>query len=170
MTGLITRRTPAPLDEMAQMTNRLRRLFDTPFDLEWFPTPMGWVPAVQVTENRDEILLSAELPGMTPSDVELFVEGNVLTLRGEKKEERTEDDEGRRVHLWERSYGTFTRAFTLPREVDPEKIRAEFVHGVLLLHLPKTEKAKGRKIEIDPAWTTAATPADTTPVPDTPAA
>jgi HSP20 family protein len=144
----LTRRTTAPLEDMAQVTNRLRRLFDTPFDFDLFPQPMGWLPAVQVTENPAELLLTAELPGMTEKDVELFVEGNVLTLRGEKKEERKEEDEGRKVYLWERSYGTFTRSFTLPTEVETEKIRAEFKDGVLALHLPKTEKAKGRKIEI----------------------
>ncbi|HEX6749929.1 MAG TPA: Hsp20/alpha crystallin family protein [Longimicrobium sp.] len=143
-----TNRSLAPLDEMTQVTNRLRRLFDTPFDLELFPQPVGWLPAVEITEMAEELLLTAELPGMTKEDVELFVENNVLTLRGEKKQEWTEDDRDRRVHLWERTYGTFTRAFTLPREVEAEKIRAEFLDGVLTLHLPKTEKAMGRKIEI----------------------
>ena len=143
-----TNRSLAPLDEMTQVTNRLRRLFDTPFDLELFPQPVGWLPAVEITEKADELMLTAELPGMTKEDVELFVENNVLTLRGEKKQEWSEDDKDRKVHLWERTYGTFTRSFTLPREVEAEKIRAEFLDGVLKLHLPKTEKAMGRKIEI----------------------
>lgn len=144
-----TSRTMAPVDEMAQMTNRLRRLFETPFDVELFPQTVGWVPAMEVTETADELLVTAELPGMTRENVEIFVEGSLLTLRGEKKEERTEDDRDRKVHVWERSYGTFTRSFTLPREIDSEKIRADFADGVLKLHLPKTEKARGRKIEIN---------------------
>ncbi|HET7230629.1 MAG TPA: Hsp20/alpha crystallin family protein [Longimicrobium sp.] len=143
-----TSRNAAPLEEVAQMTNRLRRLFESPFDLELFPQPVGWMPAVDVTETPDELLVTAELPGMTRDNVEIFVEANQLTLRGEKKEERAEDDKERKVHVWERSYGAFTRSFILPREIESEKIRADFADGVLKLHLPKTEKARGRKIEI----------------------
>jgi HSP20 family protein len=148
--SLIRTTFPAPLDEMTQMTNRLRRMFEPPFDFEIFPQTVGWMPPVQVTERNDELLLTAELPGMKKEDVEIFLENNVLTLRGEKKEERTEDDKDRKVHLWERTYGNFTRTFNLPREIEAEKIRAEFMDGVLKLHLPKTEKAMGRKIEIQP--------------------
>lgn len=143
-----TNRTLAPLDEMAQVSNRLRRLFEPPFDLQLFPENVGWLPAMEITEKGDELMLTAELPGMKREDVEIFVENNVLTLRGEKKEEVKEDDKDRKVHLYERMYGTFTRTFTLPREVETEKIRAEFTDGVLMLHLPKTEQAKGRKIDI----------------------
>ena len=143
-----TNRTLAPLDEMTQVSNRLRRLFEPPFDLQLFPENVGWLPAMEITEKGDELLLTAELPGMKPEDVEIFVENNVLTLRGEKKEELKEDDRDRKVHLFERTYGTFTRTFTLPREMETEKIRAEFTDGVLKLHLPKSEKAKGRKIDI----------------------
>lgn len=148
MSLIRTPRNLAPLDEMTQVSNRLRRLFDVPFDFELFPQPVGWMPAVEVTEKADELLLTAELPGMKREDVEIFVENNVLTLRGEKKEEWTEDDKDRKVHLFERTYGNFTRTFTLPRQVEAEKIRAEFMDGVLKLHLPKSEKAMGRKIEI----------------------
>jgi HSP20 family protein len=144
-----TSRSLAPLGEMAQMTNRLRRLFDTPFDMDMFPQPVGWVPAMEVTEAADELLVTAELPGLKKDDVDLSLDGSMLTLRGEKKEERTEDDRERKVHVYERSYGTFTRSFMLPREIDAEKIRADFTDGVLKLHLPKTDKAKGRKIEIN---------------------
>jgi HSP20 family protein len=143
-----TNRTLAPLDDMTQVTNRLRRLFEPPFDLQLFPENVGWLPAMEITEKGDELMLTAELPGMKREDVEIFVENNVLTLRGEKKEEIKEDDKDRKVHLFERTYGNFTRTFTLPREVETEKIRAEFTDGVLRLHLPKSEKAKGRKIDI----------------------
>ena len=141
-----TNRTLAPLDEMTQVSNRLRRLFEPPFDLQLFPENVGWLPAMEITEKGDELMLTAELPGMKREDVEIFVENNVLTVRGEKKEEIKEDDKDRKVHLFERTYGNFTRTFTLPREVETEKIRAEFADGVLKLHLPKTEKARGRKI------------------------
>lgn len=144
-----TTRNAVPLEEMTQMGNRLRRIFETPFDFDLFPQPVGWVPAVEVTETNDELRVTAELPGMTKENVEISLEGSLLMLRGEKKEERTEDDKDRKVHVYERSYGSFVRSFMLPREIDAEKIRADFADGVLTLHLPKTEKAKGRKIEIN---------------------
>ena len=139
---------PAPWQDMAGMRNRLRQLFEAPFDPDFFPLNVGWNPPVEITETDNEIMLTAELPGMTKDNVEISLEDNVLTLRGEKKEEWTEDVKERRLHVFERTYGAFQRSFTLPREVDAEKVWADFTNGVLTLHLPKAERAKGRKIEI----------------------
>jgi HSP20 family protein len=83
---------------------------------------------------------------MGKEDVTISVEDNVLTLRGEKKFER--DEEKEEMHIREREYGTFTRAFTLPRNVDAAKIRAEYHDGIVEVHMPKGEEAKGRQIEI----------------------
>jgi len=105
------------------------------------------MPSVNVEETGDELVLTAELPGMSLDDIDLEVENNVLTLSGEKKEER-EPDENRKYHLWERTYGSFQRSFTLPRTVDPEKIDARFENGILHVHMPKQEQAKGRRITI----------------------
>lgn len=137
--------------EMDEMQNRLRRVFD-----EGFPTrlpamePLGWVPVVEIVENKDELVLTAELPGMKLENIELTFEDDVLILSGEKKDEINETAEDRRYHLWERTYGSFRRAFTLPRMIDTEKIVAEFKEGVLTVHMPKTAnaKAKGHKITI----------------------
>ncbi|HSM61238.1 MAG TPA: Hsp20/alpha crystallin family protein, partial [Longimicrobiales bacterium] len=95
-----------------------------------------------------ELILTAELPGMSENDISIEMENNVLTISGEKLEQRTEGDEERRYHLWERRYGTFQRSFTLPRTVKADEIRASFEKGVLRVHMPKMEEAKGRKIAI----------------------
>ena len=138
-----------PWGELDQLTNRLSRMFD--WENGGFPTPSNtgtWVPAVGVEETQEELILTAELPGMKPEDVELSVENNIMTIRGEKTEERKEGDESRRYHLWERSYGSFQRSFTLPRTVRADAIRAEFDSGLLRVRMPKAPEAKSRKIEI----------------------
>lgn len=149
----ITRYTPrgsrsvSPWNELERMTNRLTRLFDEPWS---GPSPVdggAWMPAVNVEETPDELVLTAELPGMGHDDINLEVENNVLTLSGEKRGE-TEEDKDRRYHVWERTYGSFQRSFTLPRTVDPERIEARFENGILHVHMPKQEQAKGRKITI----------------------
>ena len=117
----------------------------------------GWVPAVNVQEATDEIILTAELPGMSEGDIALEVKDNVLTLGGEKGEESVgqsgdseDDNEGEeaRYLMCERRYGTFKRSFTLPRTVSGEEITARFKDGILHVHLPKTPEAKSRKIDI----------------------
>lgn len=134
-----------PWRELDALTSRLGLIDDA------FPTPSkagAWLPAVNVEETADELVLTAELPGLTESDVELEVENNILTLRGEKTEVRHEGDENKKYHLWERSYGSFQRSFTLPRTVKADHIAAEFVDGVLHVRMPKVAEAKSRKIAI----------------------
>ncbi len=127
-------------------SNRLSRIFGSAWDT---PEPTGaWIPAVNVEEAADELLLTAELPGMREEDINVDIENNILTIRGEKREAREEADEGRRHHVWERRYGSFHRAFTLPRSVEADAIRADFDGGVLTVRLPKSPEAKSRAIEI----------------------
>lgn len=135
----------SPWRELEEMTNRLNRFFDTDF-----PTPTAgglWAPPVNVTETAEELVLTAELPGVRQEDVEIDLENNILTIRGEKREERSENGEGR-YHLWERRYGSFQRSFTLPRTVKSDDIRASFKDGILTVQMPKAPEAKGRKIAI----------------------
>jgi HSP20 family protein len=137
--------------EMEDVQNRLRRFFGEGFPGELGMTePVGWMPAVEIIENPEELVLTAELPGMTKENVEVMYEDEVLTIRGEKKEERKEGNGQKQFHLWERTYGAFQRTFILPRTIDATKILAEFKDGVLTVHLPKTAQAKtkGRKIEV----------------------
>ena len=106
----------------------------------------AWSPQVDIFENKEQIVLEAELPGMKPEDVEISIENNVLTLHGERKFEKK--DERDNFHRVERSYGSFTRSFTLPPTVSSENANAEFENGVLRLKLAKREEAKPRRIEI----------------------
>lgn len=109
-------------------------------------TMAAWTPAMDVIEKEDRILLRAELPGLTEEDVEITVENNTLTLKGEKKFEHTEEhDNYKRV---ESHYGSFYRSFSLPATVDQEAIDANFAKGVLEIALPKAERAKPKKIEV----------------------
>ncbi len=102
---------------------------------------------MNVEETEDELLLTAELPGMSIEDIEIEVENNILSLRGEKKEE-AEESANRRYHVWERCYGSFERSFTLPRTVKADKISAQFKDGILHVQMPKAPEAKSRKIAI----------------------
>jgi HSP20 family protein len=108
----------------------------------------AWTPAVDVREDEQEISLDLELPGISPDQVELSVENGVLTVRGEKREDRDERDEQGRYHIIERSYGTFVRSFQLPQGINEEQIAAEFNNGVLRIHVPKAALPQPRKIQI----------------------
>jgi HSP20 family protein len=105
-------------------------------------------PPADVVETESEIRVMVELPGLRPEDVSVDLENNVLTIRGEKTEERTEGDERNTWHLAERRYGSFTRSFVLPRDVEQDQIQANFENGVLTVSIPKSEKARRRRIEI----------------------
>lgn len=135
----------SPWREFDQVTNQLSQLLGERelVDGEGF----DWLPPVNVEETPDELVLTAELPGMRREDVEIELENNVLTIRGRKEELRKEDDD-RRYHLWERRYGSFQRSFTLPRTVSGDEIGATFQDGVLRVEMPKVAEAKGRRIEI----------------------
>jgi HSP20 family protein len=132
--------------ELDDVTNRLARMFDD--------VSVGRVngrsfsPAVGVTETSDTLVVTAELPGLTEKDVTVEIENDVLSISGEKTEERTEGDEERSYHVWERTYGSFRRSFALPRGYAGAEATARFDNGVLEVRLPKKPEAKGRKIEI----------------------
>ncbi|HEX3573347.1 MAG TPA: Hsp20/alpha crystallin family protein [Rhodopila sp.] len=115
--------------------------FDTTVSLPSF--------AVDITEKEHEFLVSAEVPGMADKDIDVSLSGDVLTIKGEKRQEREEEGDNR--YLSERSYGAFQRAFSLPDGVDREKIAASFANGVLTVTLPKSAQAAAKKIEVKPA-------------------
>jgi HSP20 family protein len=107
---------------------------------------IGWSPSVNIVEQDGELRLTAELPGMKLDDVNVEIMDGMLHLRGEKRMDVDEKKDN--VRLIERRFGSFERSFTLPRSVDPEKVKAEFADGVLTVHMPKTEAAAGRKVAI----------------------
>lgn len=106
----------------------------------------GWVPAVDIFETDDDIVVTAELPGLEKEQVGVEYKDGILTLRGERKLEREVKEES--YHRMERSYGVFHRSFTLPGTVDEAKISARMRNGVLEIHLPKKEAAKPKQITV----------------------
>jgi HSP20 family protein len=106
----------------------------------------AWSPSVDIYENKDQIVLEAELPGMKREDFDLSVENNVITIRGQRQFEKK--DESDNYHRVERAYGSFTRSFTLPNTVTAEGANAEYKNGVLRVTLPKREETKARRIEV----------------------
>ena len=136
------------LDDMPE---RLRQMFEGGMTLEPLAEPLGWMPAMEIVEKDDALVVTAELPGIAAKDVDISIEDGVLTISGEKKEEHEESKDNARFHVWERRYGKFLRSFTLPQAVDAERITAKSDDGILTITLPKTKKAKaqGRKIPIN---------------------
>ena len=107
---------------------------------------LHWTPRVNIEEGEDRFEITAELPGLKKEDVRIEVKDRVLTFTGEKKAESENKD--RNVYLFERTYGRFCRTFTLPDNVNADKILAEFKDGLLKIDIPKTEEAKPKEIEV----------------------
>lgn len=139
-----------PFRELEEMSDRLNRVFGRPSARreggKETMTVADWTPAVDISETEAEYLIKAELPEVKKEDVKVTVQDGVLSIYGERTQEK--EEKGKRYHRVERSYGTFVRSFTVPDHVDDTKVKAEFKDGVLNLHLPKTEKAKPKAIEV----------------------
>ena len=105
------------------------------------------LPAVDMIDKEDAVLVKATVPGMKAEDIEVTTVGNTLTIKGEVKEEKEEGEEGKYIYR-ERRYGSFSRSFTLPNEIKADEAEAEFEDGVLTLTLPKAESAKHKSITI----------------------
>ena len=106
----------------------------------------GWAPRVDIDEDKDAVRLAADLPGMDPKSVEISIEDDVLTLKGERKREKKAEGNG--FHRSERYFGAFERRFSLPQTVDRDKIEANYRDGVLYLTLPKRDEVKPKKIQV----------------------
>jgi HSP20 family protein len=141
-----------PFRDMVAVQDRLNRIFDDAVrgssrgSDEDLALGGQWAPSVDIFEHEGNLVLRAELPGIEPKDVDVRVENNVLTLRGERKFESEVKRE--KYHRVERAYGTFSRSFTLPNVVDTEKIKAEYKDGVLQVTLPQREEAKPKQIQV----------------------
>jgi HSP20 family protein len=141
-----------PLREIDEVQNRFN-----PFFLAGFPNRMGsgeihsltvadWSPEVDISEDDHEYLLKADLPEMKKDDVRVTVEDGVLSVSGERKS--VKEDQKKKFHRIERSFGTFRRSFTLPEDADSTKVTAEFRDGVLKVHLPTTPIAKSKATQV----------------------
>ena len=139
-----------PFNNLAALQDRMTRAFGDVWgrthrqDEDYISG--SWMPAVDVRETNDALEITAELPGIEPKEVEVSVENGVLTLKGSRNFEKA--SEGETYHRVERAYGSFERSFSLPTNVDPEKVQAVYRHGVLHLTLPKREEAKPKSISI----------------------
>ena len=142
-----------PFRELQDMSDHLNRLFgrsaltrtvgDGAKDAL---TAVDWAPSVDIAETPEEFLIKAELPEIKKEDVKVSVDGGVLRIEGERKQEK--EEKGKKFHRIERSYGSFLRSFTLPDSIDASKVHAEFKDGVLNVRLPKSPAAKPKAVEI----------------------
>lgn len=140
-----------PFKELDELQNRLSTLFGrAPVrkdgGREEAMTLAEWAPLVDILEEEKEYRIKAELPEVNKSDVKVTVQDDVLTIAGERMFEK--EDTGRKYHRVERAYGSFARSFTLPEDADAAKVSADFKNGVLIVHLPKSEKARPKSIEV----------------------
>lgn len=140
-----------PMKEIEELDKRLSAILGRP------PSPQAgdkkeaisvaeWSPLVDITEDEKEYVIKAELPEVKKEDIKLNVHDDVLTLSGERKYEK--EEKGKRYHRVERSYGSFLRSFTLPEDADGTKVSAEYKDGLLMVRVPKSEKAKPKAIEV----------------------
>lgn len=138
-----------PFRELEEMSDRLNRMFARPATRTNGKETIlvaDWTPTVDISETDGEYQIKAEIPDVKKEDVKVTLEDGVLTIQGERKQEK--EEKGKKYHRVERSYGSFVRSFSLPDLIDDEKVKAEFKDGVLNLHLPKSEKAKPKAIEV----------------------
>ena len=150
MSSMLSRRPVENFQTLRRLNSVLDEAFaGWPFQQESGSITSSWYPACDVFEDKDAVKIVAELPGVKPEDVKLSLENNLLTIRGEKKQEAEERSE--RIHRYERSYGSFERAFVLPSTVDGDKISAQYQNGILTILVPKAERARPREIPVHTA-------------------
>ena len=141
-------REPASLFGLQRLNRILDEAFSgLPFGEQGNVITSTWFAPTDVSEDEDSLRITMELPGVDPSDVRLSLENNILTIRGEKKQQAEENNE--RIHRFERTFGMFERTFVLPNTVDADKIEARYENGVLFVGIPKAERAKPREIRVN---------------------
>jgi HSP20 family protein len=136
-----------PIRELDSLQGDMNRLFDRFFEGR-APNSGSrrWIPAMDLVEIEDALVLRGDLPGMTEEDVDIEIKDNVLTVSGERKSENEEKGEG--FHRVERAFGRFSRSLNLPQGIDPEKVEAKFDNGVLEVRIPKPAEAKPTRVQI----------------------
>jgi HSP20 family protein len=137
----------SPFDRLTNLRDEINRLFDVPYgdlgrETEFFT---GWSPALDVYEDKDNLIVKAELAGLKKEEIELSLHDNTLTISGERKERAEKEGE---VSRSERFFGRFQRTVTLPKPVDANKVNARYKDGILTITLSKTEESKPRQIEV----------------------
>jgi len=133
-------------DQLTNIRDEINRLYESPFENGSSDVFNVWAPALDVYEDKDNLVVRAELPGMKKEDIDISLHDNAITISGERKNEKKY--EGGRTSREERFFGRFTRSITLPKQVDSSKVKAAYKDGVLTVTLPKAEEAKPRQIQI----------------------
>ena len=130
------------------LQDQINRLFNDAFERSGQESNLtAWAPAVDIYENEHELVVKADLPDIDPKDLDIRVENNILSIRGERKfEKKVNEDNYLRV---ERAYGSFSRSFSLANTVNPDGIKADYQNGVLTLNVPKREEAKPKQIKVN---------------------
>jgi HSP20 family protein len=137
-----------PWGDVVSIQDEMNRLFDDFFGRVPAKDVDGrWIPSVDISENENSLYVDVEIPGMKKEDIKVSLEHNVLSLKGEKKQEKEFKEEN--YHRWERRYGSFARSFELPVPVQADKIKASYKSGVLHVELPKAEEVKPKEIPIE---------------------
>ena len=137
-----------PFRGVTTLQGQINRLFNDAFERTGEESNLSaWAPAVDIYETEHELVVKADLPDVDPQDLDIGVENNILTIRGERKFEKKVNEENY-VRV-ERSYGCFARSFTLANTVNPDAIKAEYQNGVLTLSIPKREEAKPKQIKVN---------------------
>src|SRR4051794_38158600 len=136
------------LSELNRIRNEISRMFEGPFGLTMPSTSFfeGWEPSVDIYEDNDKLTVKAELPGMRKGDISVTLQGDTLTVSGERKHE--EEKKTGESYRAERYFGRFQRNITMPQPVDGKKIQARYEDGVLTIECPKSEESKPRQIEV----------------------
>lgn len=137
-----------PLRELEGLSGRLNRLFDSPLaKLPGDNAMFGdWTPAMDIEETDGEYLLKTDLPAMKREEVKVGITDGVLTVEGERHQEK--EEKGKKFHKIERSFGRFVRRVAVPSDVDQQKVSAQFKDGVLSVHMPKSESAKPKSVDV----------------------
>jgi len=137
-----------PWTGMTTLKSEMDRVLDRFFEPKWeeYAAVGEWAPSLDLSETKEAFMVKAEVPGMDSQDLQVSLQENLLTIKGEKRQERDEKDE--RYHRVERSYGAFSRSVRLPVAVDGSKVDARFKNGLLTVTLPKTPAAKGTAIPV----------------------
>jgi HSP20 family protein len=137
-----------PFRNVNSLQEQFSRLFDTSFPGRSSESDLTtWAPAVDIQETENELMLKADLPGIEEKDIDVRIENNTLTIRGERKfEKQVNEDNYLRV---ERSYGSFSRSFSLPNTINTEAINAEYKNGVLTVQMPKRAESKPKQVKVN---------------------
>src|SRR3989338_9693157 len=138
-----------PFHELRDLEKGLTRFFDTSYEMlpEKISKEATWSPSMDISEDKNQVTIKVDLPGVKQSDIDISVDNNMLTISGQRKHE--EEHKEKKYHSIERFYSSFLRSLPLPAYVDADKVKAQYKEGVLAIHIPKKEGAKAKQIKVE---------------------